>query len=218
MLVAIEGIDGAGKTTQARLLYRKLDQLGVKVRRTFEPGDTPAGNWIRKFLRGEAGLVLINSRTELLLHVAARAQHVSDVVIPALRNGTVVVSDRYAVSSLAYQGYGQGLNRRFISAANRFATQGVEPDLTIILDLDPEVGIRRNERSEDVPRREVGGATTRDELKMMLQSVRYGYLDIAQRERRSYAVVDGAASKARVHRTVMTEVLTMLKRTALVPK
>ena len=136
LFITIEGIDGSGKTTQARLLVEWLQGQGHRVRATREPGGTPAGNKIRE-------LVLSNDHSpppvaELFLYLADRAVHVSEVVRPALEVGEVVVCERYTDSTLAYQGYGRGLDLGLLQRLNEMATGGLSPDLTLVLDLAPE--------------------------------------------------------------------------------
>lgn len=141
MLIAIEGLDGSGKTTQARLLVEHLRRLGREVLPVEEPGTTPAGRAIREILLDHGREIA--PLTELLLYEASRAQMVREVVRPALEAGKIVVSDRFSLSSLAYQGYGRGLPLELIRELNKIATGGLEPDLTILLDISPEEGLRR---------------------------------------------------------------------------
>jgi dTMP kinase len=136
LFITIEGIDGCGKTTQARLLVEWLREQGYEVRATREPGGTPAGSKIRE-------LVLSNDHSpppaaELFLYLADRAIHVAEVVRPALAAGEVVVCERYTDSTLAYQGYGRGLDLELLRRLNGLATEGLKPDLTVVLDLAPE--------------------------------------------------------------------------------
>ena len=138
LFVTLEGIDRSGKTTQTALLLGALGEEAVGVR---EPGGTPVGERVRDVLKDPA--VDLSAEGEALLFAAARAQLVSDVIRPALAEGRVVVSDRYLDSSLAYQGAARGLGVEAIEAINAFATGGLEPDLTLLLDLDPAVAASR---------------------------------------------------------------------------
>jgi dTMP kinase len=144
MFLVLEGGEGSGKSTQARLLGEWLTRLGVEHVVTREPGGTGVGEQIRQVLLhgGE-----VPARTELLLMLAARAAFVDEVVRPALDGGAVVVADRYELSSFAYQGYGRGLPLEQVRAANAMATGGLRPDLTIILDVPPEEGSARRSRA-----------------------------------------------------------------------
>ena len=135
IFITLEGIDGCGKSTQIEMLADALARRGVEPVVTREPGGTVMGERIRRLL-SEAGNSMA-AETELLLIVAARAQHVREIIGPALEAGRVVISDRYTDSSVAFQGYGRGLDLATIDEMNRFATGGLTPDLTILFDLDP---------------------------------------------------------------------------------
>ncbi len=141
LLIAIEGLDGSGKTTQARLLVEYLRNRGEEVLLVEEPGTTAAGRAIREILLDHGREIAPLS--ELLLYEASRAQLVKEVIEPALKAGKIVVADRFALSSLAYQGYGRGLPLGLVHELNEVATGGLEPNLTILLDISPEEGLRR---------------------------------------------------------------------------
>jgi dTMP kinase len=142
VFVAFEGGEGAGKSTQVRLLCEWLTAQGRAARATFEPGGTPAGAAVRAIVldRAHTGL---SPRAEALLYAADRAQHAHAVLRPALAAGEVVVTDRYVDSSLAYQGAGRTIGLDDVAAISRWATQGLRPDLTVLLDLPPETGLAR---------------------------------------------------------------------------
>jgi dTMP kinase len=140
-LITLEGGDGAGKTTQASKLAQRLRAAGRECVLVREPGGTPVGEEVRRIVKSS---VSRTPRTELLLFEAARAELVETVVRPALLRGAFVVADRFADSSLAYQGFGRGLDLEEIRALNRFATGGLEPDLTLLLDIDPAAGLARS--------------------------------------------------------------------------
>jgi len=136
LFIVFEGGEGSGKSTQAGLLFRRLKQAGVEAELTYEPGGTQLGKKIRPaLLRNHQRLSPV---AELLLFAASRAQLVSEVILPSLTAGKTVVCDRFTDSTLAYQGYGQGIDLKTIDKINRLATQGVKPDLTILLDMDPK--------------------------------------------------------------------------------
>lgn len=143
--IAVEGVDGSGKSGVVRHLLARLSADGIAVLGTREPGGTPEGEALR-------GLLLSGTddswdpRAELLLMTAARVQHVARVVLPALDSGTVVVSDRYAGSTLAYQGAGRGMAEVLIRDLHRTVVNDVWPDLTLVLDLDPAIGLSRSRR------------------------------------------------------------------------
>jgi dTMP kinase len=140
LFITLEGGDGAGKTTQQALLSERLRQEGYACLCTCEPGDTALGRRLRDLLLYGDPLA---QATELLLYAADRAEHVSKVIVPALAAGQVVVCDRFTDSTLAYQGYGRGLDLEKIRQLNHLATSGLQPHLTLWLDLPPEVGLAR---------------------------------------------------------------------------
>jgi dTMP kinase len=142
LFIALEGVEGSGKTTQARLLMEHLRSRGLSVVAAREPGSTPLGERVRETVLLDVSLH-VPARSELFLMLAARAAFVDQVVRPALARGAVVVADRFELSTLAYQGAGRGLDLELVRGCNRFATDGVAPDVTVLLDLDPEEGARR---------------------------------------------------------------------------
>src|SRR3954451_8796806 len=139
LFVTFEGVDRAGKTTQARMLQDALGERAVAVR---EPGGTPAGERIREILKD--GSIELDARAEALLFAAARAELVEQVIKPALQDGKVVVSDRYLDSSLAYQGVARGLGMEEVARVNEWATAGLQPDLTLLLSLPPNAAASRS--------------------------------------------------------------------------
>jgi dTMP kinase len=140
--ITLEGPDGSGKTTQAHLLVEWLRDQGYDALLTREPGGTSIGDQIRDVLH-DAGNRAMSPGTEFLLYSASRAQLVSELVLPSLADGKIVVSDRYADSSLAYQGYGRGLDLDILHAITAFATRGLKPDLTLYFDIAPGEGLER---------------------------------------------------------------------------
>jgi dTMP kinase len=142
LFIVLEGIEGAGKTTQARLLANWMGHLGLAVTSTREPGGTAVGEAVRTVLLDRTD-VEIPAETELMLVLAARAAFVQQVVRPSLAKGGVVLADRFSLSTLAYQGYGRGLELAEVRRLDAFARGGLEPDLTLVLELPPEEGARR---------------------------------------------------------------------------
>ena len=142
--IVFEGGDGSGKSTQSRILYRRLQRLGYPAVLTREPGGTPSGESIRRWLKNRPNLTPLS---ELFLFVAARAQLVESVIQPALESGSTVITDRYIASTVAYQGYGRELSLELVQELNQLATGGLTPDLTVLLDLPAEVGLARRGRS-----------------------------------------------------------------------
>jgi len=183
VFIAFEGIDGSGKSTAARSVAEQLRARGLDVVLTREPGGTEPGRQIRALLlESDHGLA---PETELLLMCADRAEHVATVIRPALGAGAIVVSDRYAGSTRAYQGYGLGLNTSIVDAAIRIATGGLCPDLTILFDLEPEVAhSRRSGEAEQLNQLDVRDLEYRTR-------VRDGFLKLAQASER-WRVVDAS--------------------------
>ncbi|MDR0958548.1 MAG: dTMP kinase [Clostridiales bacterium] len=138
MFITFEGLDGCGKTTQAKLLYECFCASGIKCLLTHEPGGTPIGEFIRNVLKSNE--MKIFPLTELLLFSAARAQHVQEVIVPALESGVIVISDRFADSGIAYQGAGRGIGTAYI---NELTTGGLLPDVTFLLDILPQDALAR---------------------------------------------------------------------------
>ncbi len=200
VLIAFEGGEGAGKSTQARLLAIWLREQGYDVVSTHEPGATKVGMRLRALLLDTAHTGL-SSRAEALMYAADRAEHVSAVIRPALERGAIVVTDRYVDSSLAYQGAGRRLPVREIANLNRWATGGLSPDLTILLDLSPLAGLGRRERSAD--RLEAEPADFH-------QRVRAGFLALADAEPERYLVLDATRSAAEISREIHDRIREML--------
>lgn len=176
-LVAVEGIDGCGKSTQAGILAHRLDAV-----LTFEPGGTPLGASLRRILlKGEGGSV--GARAEALLMAADRAQHLAEVVVPALEAGSWVVTDRFSASTLAYQGFGRGLDRTELERLLGWATGGLAPDLTVLLDVPVETAAAR--------RGTPSGDRFEREGRPFLQRVAEGYRELAGAAESPWLVVDG---------------------------
>ncbi len=174
-LIVFEGIDGSGKSTQVRRLAQRLD-FDV----TFQFGATDVGSAIRSILLDPHNDRL-DDRTEALLIIADKAQHVSEIVRPALAGGRTVISDRYCASTLAYQGYGRGLDLQLLDAMMHFATQGLEPDLTVLLDIEVSAALER-----------LGDRRDRIERAGMefFQRVREGYRELAGKHPDSWVAID----------------------------
>ena len=168
--ITFEGADGSGKTTQIELIKKYLEEQGHEVLLTREPGGSNLGNKIREILLHYDGEV--DSLCELLLYMADRAQHVKKVILPALEAGKIVLCDRYIDSSVSYQGYARGLDIERIMKLNTIATDGLEPDLTIVFDVETQTAIERVGEIKD--RLEQEGIEFHKKL-------RYGYLELAKK-------------------------------------
>jgi len=200
MFITFEGVEGAGKTTQIRMLGDRLLRSGRAVLLTREPGDGPIGPDLRRLVLQPPADAIIDDRTELLIMLADRAQHVSNVIAPALQRGDVVLCDRFVDSSSAYQGYGRGIDITMIDSLNRFATAGTWPDRTLLLDLDTHTGLGRQ----------------RDRNRMEMQSsafherVRAGFLAIAAAAPDRVITIDATGSAEDVHERIWSALSTVV--------
>ena len=201
-LIAFEGVEGAGKSTQLELLRRVLEGRGREVVVTREPGGTPAGERVRSVLLDPE--VELHPRAEALLFAAARAELVEAVIRPALERGAVVLCDRYLDSSLAYQGAARGLGQGPVEEVNRFATGGLLPDLVVLLDLDPASGLRRR-----------AGALDRIEAQDLgfHRRVRQAFRDLAAADPARFSMVDAATPVPEVADQIQAAALALLERT-----
>lgn len=200
VFVAFEGGDGAGKSTQSRLLGEWLASTGYAVRHTREPGGTALGRQVRELLlHGEDGSV--SPRAEALLFAADRAHHVASVVRPALDRGEVVLTDRYLDSSVAYQGAARALGHEEVRELSLWAVEGLLPDLTVLLDVHPGEGRARRGQVHDRLEREADDFHAR---------VRQGFLDLAAREPQRYLVLDAALPVEELARRVRDRVALLL--------
>ncbi len=189
LFITFEGGEGTGKSLQIRQLFKRLSKLGIPVLLTYEPGGTSFGRRIARLLKWSQD-VNISPVAELILFNASRAQLVDEVLKPALKDGKVVICDRYADSTTAYQGYGRGLNLEMVKAINEAATGKLEPDLTILLDLPVEEGLARK-RLKKPDRFE-------QEDLAFHQRVRGGYLKMVANDPQRWLVVDGRQPKGEI--------------------
>jgi dTMP kinase len=188
LFITFEGGEGSGKSTQARLLYRYLQGQGIPSLLTHEPGVTRLGIKITRLLKWSPD-TNISPLAELLLFNASRAQLVSEVIMPALESGKIVICDRYADSTTAYQGYGRGLDLATVEAVNRAGMSGVYPDITFLLDMPVERGLARKEKNQD---------RFEKESVAFHQRVRKGYLKLADAEPQRWCVIDAALIKEEI--------------------
>jgi dTMP kinase len=195
-LITIEGVEGAGKSTQVARLAAWLESAGARVVATSEPDGSPLGSWVRRILADRSPLDPV---TECFLFATARAEHVRRVIRPALAQGAVVLCDRYADSTVAYQGYGRGVPLEIIAELNRLATDGLTPDLTLVLDLDPDEGLRRVRRRQEP----AGAADPFERLGLEFhERVRKGFRAIQERAPERVVLIDAARPEESVATSV----------------
>ena len=203
VFVCFEGGEGAGKSTQSRLLARWLTEQGCTVLSTYEPGDTPVGAKIRQIVLDPATGALAD-RTESLLYAADKAEHVETVVLPALARGEVVITDRYVDSTLAYQGAGRALEVAEVEQIARWATGDLRPHLTVLLDLEPSAGLDRFEERDRIE----------GESLEFHQRVRSAFLGMAEAEPGHYLVLDARAPVEEIAAAVQAAVAPLLAQAA----
>lgn len=196
MFITFEGPDGSGKTTQLNLLMPVLESMDLDVIRTREPGGTDIGNQIREVIMNMKNKSM-DPRTEILLFCASRAQLVEELIRPSLSAGKIILCDRYADSTLAYQGYGHGLDRQALSALLSFATGGLKPDLTLLFDISAEAGLRRRQSNHEEWNR------MDDYALRFHERVRSGYLEMAAAEPSRWVVINADRPAEEIHQEVV---------------
>lgn len=204
MFITLEGPEGSGKTTAVKAAVEKLVALGYEVVQTREPGGTPISEQIRNVILDKSNTTM-DSRTEALLYAASRRQHLVEKVWPAIKEGKIVICDRYLDSSLAYQGGARGLGVDNILNINSFATEGTFPDLTLLFDLDPKIGLERISKNAN---REVN----RLDLEKLdfHNKVRQTFLELAKRYPDRYVVIDASKDREEVAQATMDAILARL--------
>ena len=201
LFITFEGGEGSGKSSHAKVLYHRLSELAVPVLLTHEPGVTPLGKKIAHLLKW-AQDVDISPVAELMLFNTSRAQLVAEVIRPGLEEGKIVICDRYTESTTAYQGYSRGLGLAMVRAVNDAGTQGLKPDLTMLLDIAAEEGLarKRSGRRDRFEQEEIA----------FHQRVREGYLKLAAEEPERWLVVDASQSKKKVAEIIWQKVSALL--------
>lgn len=203
LFVTLEGVEGAGKSTHARMLAQGLEAMGLRVMLTREPGGTPIGKAIRAVLLDPAHKEM-HPTAELLLYAADRRQHVEQAIRPALARGEVVICDRYSDSTRAYQGHARGLGAELLDKVDELATGGLRPDVTLLFDLPVEVGMERNRGAGKSDRMEL-------EAREFHERVREGFLQIATTEPQRVKLIDASLAVDEVHREAFDVLLAALK-------
>lgn len=215
MLITFEGPEGSGKTTQIRALQAFLVDRGYDVIFTREPGGTSIGDQVRQVILDVHNREMV-PQAEALLFSASRAQLVRQVIRPALGRGAVVICDRFADSTLAYQGYGRGLDLALLESITRFAIGGMKPDLTVYLDVDVEVGLQRKQAHEE----QAEGVEPEEWNRLDRETIDYhrrvreGYLELARREPDRWLVVDAGRPPDTIQRDIRHRLLRLLENRA----
>ncbi len=201
LFITFEGIDGSGKSTQMALCQQALEKAGYTVLITRNPGGTNLGQGIRKILLHHPGYV--SPRCELLLYIADRAQHMDEVILPALAKGTIILCDRHIDSTMAYQGYGRNLDKAMIQQLNDMATGNRKPDLTFLLDGNPAVLLTRVDQRGETDRLE-------QEKLNFFEKTAQGYRAIATNEPDRFRVMEALKTKEFLHQEIMAQLQTIL--------
>jgi len=212
VFITFEGIEGSGKSTQIAQLHTHLTDIGKQVTLTREPGGTPIGNQIRRVLLDPSNRDL-DPTAELLLYAASRAQHLREVIRPALEAGRIVLCDRFMDATLAYQGYGRGLSIPMILDLDRIVTAGLRPHLTLLLDIDPRIGVGRA-RGRNASQGLQNEARFEDEDILFHTRVRDGYLLLATQEPGRIRMVNAAQTVDSVQKDIRGIVDDVLKISA----
>lgn len=189
LFITFEGGEGCGKSTQIAALKARLEAMGKTVVQTREPGGTPLGESVRNLLQYDDAGQGMSPEAELLLFAASRAQHVRELIAPAIAEGQIVLCDRFLDSTTVYQGVARAIDSKKVDTINQFAIGDTKPDLTILIDLPPEIGLARVHARSD-------GQLDRMEKEAIefFQAVRQGYLDLAKSEPKRFLVLDGSQS------------------------
>ena len=203
LFITFEGGEGCGKSVQARVLYRRLSQLVIPVVLTHEPGGTSLGKKLARWLKWTEDMG-VSPLAELLLFNTSRTQLVDEVIRPNLKKGKVVICDRYADSTTAYQSYGRGLDLEMVKAINNAATQGIKPNLTVLLDISVEKGLARKtkKRQDRFERENIA----------FHQRVRGGYLKLAANEPGRWLVIDASQSRKKIAEVIWQRVSQLLSK------
>lgn len=207
LFITMEGTDGAGKTTQIKLLEKYFTDKGYKVICTREPGGTPISEKIREIIIDKNNAEMTDM-TEALLYAAARAQHVDEVILPALKEGDIIISDRFVDSSIVYQGFARSIGERLIKNINKYAVGDLEPDITFFLKLKPEDGLSRKRQQAELDRLEA-------EKFSFHQRVYDGYVRLSKRCKDRIQVIDALKSVDEIHNEIIKGVEKLMEKNGI---
>ena len=192
--IVFEGIDGCGKSTQIDLAYHALNNKQNKtIIKSKEPGGTALGQSIREILLDKLNKEIYSPHAELLLYAADRAQHISNVIEPNLRDGKLILCDRFSASTLAYQGYGRGLNKTIIRQLEEIATKNISPDLTIFIDISVSISLQRRKNTKN--------DRIESEGEKFLQQVREGFINLSKSEK--WCTINGENNIESIHKQIL---------------
>jgi len=200
--ITFEGVEGSGKTTQIHRLKKYLTQKGIPCRITREPGGTPIGEKIRKVLLNPKFQEMV-PLAELFLYEASRAQHVHEVILPLLKEGGVVISDRFMDASIAYQGYGRKVDLKWVERLNRLASYGIKPDITFLLDCPSDMGLKRALQRNQRRKNKKEDRFEREQIEFH-RRVRRGYLALAKKEPQRVKIIDTRQGEEKVFEKIRT--------------
>mgnify|MGYP002706725693 FL=1 len=207
LFITMEGTDGAGKTTQINRLAQYFEDKGYKVICTREPGGTPISEKIREIIIDKNNTEMTDM-TEALLYAAARAQHVEEVILPALKEGDIVISDRFVDSSVVYQGFARSIGERLIKSINKYAVGDLEPDITFFLKLKPEDGLARKREQAELDRLEA-------EKFSFHQRVYDGYVRLSKRCKNRIQVINALKSVDEIHDEIVKGIENLMEKNGI---
>ncbi len=207
LFITMEGTDGAGKTTQINMLKDYLEKKGFNVICTREPGGTPISEDIRKIILDRNNTEMFPI-TEALLYAAARAQHVNEVILPALNDGCVIISDRFLDSNLVYQGFARSMGEKLIKNINRYAIGNLEPDITFFLKLKPEDGIARKKKQAELDRMEMENFNFH-------QRVYDGYVSLSRKNKARIKTIDATLPPEEIHKAIVRGVERLIESSSI---
>ncbi|EKD26093.1 MAG: hypothetical protein ACD_79C01375G0008 [uncultured bacterium] len=218
IFITFEGCEGSGKSTHSEKIYQALIKHGIPVLLTHEPGGTKISDKIRELLLTKdevVGMDNIVPNAELMLYLASRAQHVEELILPALKSGKVILCDRFSDATMAYQGYGRKLDLEMLVKINDFISHSLVPDFTILLDIDPKVGIERSKRIKKAYAQE--GELDRMESQSMAfhNAVREGYLSIAKKEPERIQVFETSEPIDSTFNKILENIMKLIKENGI---